>query len=392
MHVCMLAYTLYETDNRVRRYAETLAANGNIVDAIVFRKPGQAKQSVLNGVNVFKIQKRAFKENSQWDYLIRLLIFFIKSFFQLTFRHLKNPYDLIHVHSIPDFEVFAALIPKLFGAKIILDIHDLLPEFYADKFNVSKGSIVFKILVLTEKLSVNFSDHVIIANHIWEERITKRSVNKAKCTTILNYPDPKIFKHANSIRKKDKFILMYPGTLSYHQGLDIAIKAFYDISKEIENAEFHIYGIGPELNNLERLTKELNMKNKVLFKDIVPLEQISLIMTQADLGIVPKRKSSFGNEAFSTKILEFMALGVPVIAADTAIDQYYFDSNIITFFNAEDATDLARAILYLYKNIAVRKLRTEKAYDYVQLNNWDVKKDDYLNIVNNLCNNNWCTN
>src|ERR1019366_7076165 len=106
---------------------------------------------------------------------------------------LTQPYQLVHVHSVPDFLVFAALIPKLCGVPVILDIHDILPEFYSSKFNAPPESLTFKLLLLIERASAGFADHVIIANHLWHERLLSRSVRAAKCTPIRNYPDPQRF-------------------------------------------------------------------------------------------------------------------------------------------------------------------------------------------------------
>ena len=130
-HVCMLAYSFYTFDNRVRRYAETLARRGDDVEVIALRYTGRPAMEVINSVRVFQIQRREKNERRRVSYFLRIVLFFVRSMVFLTRRHLRKPYDLLHVHSIPDFLVFAAWLPKLLGAKIILDIHDLLPEYYA---------------------------------------------------------------------------------------------------------------------------------------------------------------------------------------------------------------------------------------------------------------------
>src|SRR5262245_38971546 len=134
MNVSMVAYTFYESDNRVRRYAESLAQRGDRVDAIVIGRPGQASYEVIHGVHVHRIQNRVIGERGPLSYLVKLLLFFIRSGVFVASRHLADPYHVIHVHSVPDFQVFAALLPRLTGAKIILDIHDIVPELYASKF------------------------------------------------------------------------------------------------------------------------------------------------------------------------------------------------------------------------------------------------------------------
>src|ERR1700742_1283392 len=326
MKISMVAYAFYETDNRVRRYAEALAKRGDYVEAISLRREGLPAFEVLNGVRVYRIQPRQINEKGKFTHVWRLIQFFLRSMAFLTKSHLKEKYDLIHVHSVPDFEVFAALFAKLGGAKVILDIHDIMPEFYVSKFNSPRDSRASKILLPIERLSTRFADHVIAANHIWGDRLVTRSVPDSKCTTFLNYPDSTLFQQKDGLpRNNGKFVMLYPGTLNYHQGLDLAVRAFAQIKDQIPEAEFHIYGAGEQLEYLRSLIGELNLQDRVFLKGIVPLEQVSTVIAGADLGIVPKRSNAFGDEAFSTKTLEFMTVGVPLIVPNTTIDSYYFD-------------------------------------------------------------------
>jgi glycosyltransferase involved in cell wall biosynthesis len=273
------------------------------------------------------------------------------------------------------------------GARIILDIHDIVPELYASKFNVSRESAVFKALTWIEKASSVFADHVIIANHIWEKTLTSRSAEKEKCTTMLNYPDPSIFYRRPRVRKEDTFIIMYPGTINWHQGLDIAVKAFAQIKDETPEAEFHIYGDGPMRAALLNLIDELGLKDRVFLKGTLPLEQIAAAMAEADLAVVPKRNDSFGGDAFSTKILEFMALGVPVVASATRIDRYYFNDSVIRFFEPENAGDLASAMRELVRSREIRERLALNAMSFVADYIWDKKEKDYLSLVGNLVGN-----
>jgi glycosyltransferase involved in cell wall biosynthesis len=384
MKVCMVAYSFYEGDNRVRRYAETLARRGDRVDVVSLRQNGQPARGIVNGVRVFRIQRRVVNEKTKFTYLGRLLLFFMRSTVFLGVQQMKERYDLVHVHSVPDFEVFAAILPKLTGSKIILDIHDLVPEFYRSKFKSSDHSLTFRLLTRVERMSAWFSDHVIAANHIWEKRLRERSVKNSKCTTILNFPDTEIFKTRGRTRSDDKFIILYPGTLNYHQGIDIAIRALALIKDEAPEAEFHIYGAGDQLNSLRALVEELGLEDRVFLKGTKPLHDIASVIENADLGVVPKRKNSFGNEAFSTKILEFMSLGVPVIVPDTAIDSYYFNDSVVKFFQADDERSLADAMLLMIKNPELRKRFIRDASEFVLKYSWDMNKATYLNLVDSL--------
>jgi glycosyltransferase involved in cell wall biosynthesis len=380
----MVAYSFYEADNRVRRYAETLARRGDRVDVVSLRQKGQPARGIINGVHVFRIQRRVVNERSKFSYLGRLLLFFIRSMAFLSVQQMKERYDLVHVHSVPDFEVFAAVVPKLTGSKIILDIHDLVPEFYLSKFSGTERSLTFRLLTTVERISARFSDHVIAANHIWEKRLQNRSVKESKCTTILNFPDTEIFQARGRTRTDNRFVILYPGTLNYHQGIDIAIRALALIKDQVPEAEFHIYGSGEQLNPLKALVKELELEKRVFLMGTKPLHEISSVIENADLGVVPKRSNSFGNEAFSTKILEFMSLGVPVVVPDTAIDSYYFNNSVVKFFRANDEQSLADAILLMIKNPELRQKFTRDASEFVRKYSWDMNKDTYLNLVDSL--------
>lgn len=380
----MVAYTFYEEDNRVRRYAETLARRGDSVDVVALRQAGQSASDLINGVRVFRIQNRSVTEKTKFTYLGKLFLFFMRSMFFLTREQLKNRYDLIHVHSVPDFEVFAAAYPKITGTKIILDIHDIMPEFYASKFKTSHDSLSFKLLVAVERMSTGFSDHVIAANHIWEKRLRDRSVRSSKCTTFLNFPDTKGFQRRGRTRADGKFILLYPGTLNYHQGLDIAIRAFATIKDRVPQAEFHVYGRGEQFAFLQSLIADLGLQDRVFLRPTLPFHEIIWVMENADLGIVPKRGNSFGNEAFSTKILEFMALGVPVIIPETAVDRYYFNDSVAKFFKANNESSLAEAMLLLINNPELRCSLVRNADKFIQKYTWEENKHDYLNLVDSL--------
>ncbi len=384
LKVCMLVYSFYESDNRVIRYAETLAKRGDRVDVIALRRDGQPYTEILNGVRVFRVQSRVKNEKRAFDYLARLTRFFFRSAVVVSKLHLKNRYDLVHVHSVPDFEVFAALLPKCTGAKVILDIHDIVPEFYASKFKGGSNSALFKLLVLIEKMSIAFSDHVIISNHLWRETLVERSVSPEKCTVVLNYPDPDIFYTRRKKSHGNRTILVYPGTLNWHQGLDVAVRAFDLIKNRVPLAELHIYGEGQSREFLAGLIDELGLSGRVFLDAPLPIRDIASVMADADIGIVPKRNDGFGNEAFSTKILEFMTLGVPVVISSTRVDRYYFNDSVVRFFKSGDVEDLAATLEETIKDGNGRKELGKNALAFSRQFNWKTKKDVYLDLVRSL--------
>ena len=174
MNFCSIAYTFYETDPRVRRYAEALVSRGGRVDVIALRRESEKKYGFLKGVRIVRIQRRKLNETGLHSYILRTVLFFIKTTVIVCVKHLIYRYDIIHVHNAPDFLVFTSIIPKLLGAKIILDMHENMPELFCMKFNRRLDTCSAKLLLLLEKLSTRFADHVITAHDLLRERIINR--------------------------------------------------------------------------------------------------------------------------------------------------------------------------------------------------------------------------
>jgi glycosyltransferase involved in cell wall biosynthesis len=385
--VCMLSYSFYEMDNRVRRYAEALVKQGCAVDAIALkREDSQPDYEVIDGVSVFRIQKRQKNETSSLQHMIRLCGFGLRSAKRLRRFRSTRAYALIHVHNPPDFMVFAARVSKRHGAKLILDVHDIVPELYGAKFPSWSTNSIVAALKWIEKLSMRFVDHVIVSNHLWYQTIIDRSASPEETAVFINHVDPAIFYPHPRTREDGGFVISFPGSLSWHQGLDIAIKAFAKIQHELPNPQFHIYGVGQAKESLIALVKDLGLRARVQFRDVVPLQSVPEIMANSDLGVVPKRADSFGNEAYSTKIMEFMAQGVPVIVSRTKIDDYYFNDSVVCFFEPENVDQLAEAILRLSRDKEYGERLIGNARQYADLHSWARKEQEYLDLVDALVN------
>jgi glycosyltransferase involved in cell wall biosynthesis len=385
MRVCMVTYSFYETDSRVMRYAEALTQRGDDVEVFALGKPETPRNEVIYGVKVHRLQGRVFNEKNRFTFLWRVSTFLMRAFVRVSLGDLRKKYDLVHVHSVPDFLVFAALLPRIRGTPVILDIRDILPEFYASKFGASAKSMGFRILCIFEKISASFASHVIIAGTEWQRRLLSRSVGPGQSTVILNVPDRSIFRRSSNSRNASPgCLLIYHGTLNRHQGLDMAVMAFAKIKDLVPEAAFHIYGDGPSKSELLSLIEQHHLEDRVVVYERKPVREIPAILETAQIGIVPKRKDEFGNEAFSTKILEFMAMGIPVIVSDTKVDQNYFDDSLVRFFRGESVEDLADCMLGLIRDPEKRKAMAEHAQRFVASNDWGVAKNVYFGLVDAL--------
>jgi len=385
--VVMLAHNYYEYDNRIRRYAETLVKQGDEVKILSLGTDEQVKAGrweKLNGVDFLCIQSRPRHKETKWKLILRFIMFLYRATLQLNSKNLRNGCDLFHVHNIPDFLVFAGLGYKLRATPIILDIRDKVPEFYECRFGMGKPSVMSRGLRLVEKWSCQFSSHVIIANHIWKKLLLEKTLPPSRLTALVNNVDFAIFSRKPRTRTDDRIILIYPGTLNYHQGLDIAINAMVPLSREFPKIELHIYGVGPTLEALKTQAQNLNLANHVQFFSPIRLEEVSNAIANADIGIVPKRASGFGDQAYSTKIMEFMSQALPAVVSRTTIDMMYFNDSVVSFFEPENSEDLARAVRQVLTNPEYRQQLSENGFEYAQANSWETVKNIYLDLVDRL--------
>ena len=135
---------------------------------------------------------------------------------------------------------------------------------------------------------------------------------------------------------------------------------------------------------LQALVQELGLNDRVFLRESVPAREVADIVANADLGIVAKRADSFGNEAYSTKIMEFMSLGVPVIISRTKIDSFYFNEDVARFFESGNEEALAQAMVELIEKKDVRQKLITNAFSYVAQNNWETKRAEYFKLVDTL--------
>lgn len=383
--VCMLSHSFYDTDGRVMRYAESLTRQGDRVDVLSLRNPQRPNApTLINGVEVTYVQTRFANAKSKLSYFWRLARFLVLSSVRLSWRHCWNRYDLVHVHNIPDFLVFAAWLPRLTGSRVILDIHDVVPELYMNKFGVEGGGSTVRRLKRVERLSCQFAHHVIIANDLWFKKVTQRSVASDRCTTFINNVDRERFRPGAPRPQNERQIMLFPGTLQWHQGLEIAVEGLQLLRDEVPNLDLHIYGQGDSRPHLEEQVSRLGLQNRVFFHDGVSASEIVGVMAGADIGVVPKRSDSFGNEAYSTKIMEFMSVGVPVVASRTKIDDFYFSDRTVAFFEPQNPADFARVVRRVLEDKPYREQLIRDAMAYAEANSWENVQVKYLDLVDRL--------
>jgi glycosyltransferase involved in cell wall biosynthesis len=388
-HICMLAYTNYATDARVRRAAETLASLDSYEVSVLALKEGAEPQSYrLQGVCVEELNISKYRGKSGFKYILSYLNFTIRAFFRLNIILPGNCLDIVHVHNMPNFLVLAAVLPKLFGRKIILDIHDTMVETYLAKFDSGGSRIILKILRLEERLSCALADELICVNHIQCQALTARNIPREKITVVINAPDPRIFQHGKEKPspgdKSNKFKLIYHGTIAKRLGIDLTIKAVSMLASKIPQIEFCIFGNGDDKAEFIECCKHECMNDHVFFRDMVPLEQLAGILEQMDLGVISNRKNIATELMLPVKMLECIAVDIPVVVPRLKAIEHYFSEDMVYYFQPDDVDSLANAILEAFEERAKRREKAANARIFLQEYGWDAHKYDLINLYQKL--------
>lgn len=388
MRVCVLANTVFLTDPRVLRETECIAERCHQVDVLCLRKPNEPRFEIIKNIHIHRILRHS-KPQKSWGILFQLSLFFLISFIWTSWLYWRKRYEVIHVHTIPDFEIFAAVIPKFCGARLVLDMHESMPDLYMRKFSKSNDHWMIRIIRRIEKLSFRFADHVILATPFMRDNLVAGGMEAEKCTAIINLPDLKYFGINGNINlsKNGKFDLIYHGTLSEVHGVDIAIQALKLISQETSlPIRFHIYGSGANKESLQALVQDLNLQDVVFFHQSVPINDLAKILREMDAGIVPKRDGVFAAEAISTKLFELAAMELPAIVSRTRGDSLFFDDSMVLFFEPGNDRQLADCILKLYRNPQLRRSLPNKAKAVTRRLNWQAQKRDLFKVYEDLIN------
>jgi glycosyltransferase involved in cell wall biosynthesis len=288
---------------------------------------------------------------------------------------------------MPDFLVFSGLLPKLFGAKVVLDLHDPVPELMRTIFEVPEQAPVIRLLKWIENWSLWFADSIVTINQQCAEVFISRSCPRKKVTVVMNSPDESIFRfHAPRAKQegKERFVIMYHGTIVERNGLDLAVDAFARIVPSIPQAELRIYGgRNPYLETVLEQVRKLGIDKSVRYLGPKPLENIVEAIEECDLGIIPNKRNIFTELNTPTRIFEYLALGKPVIAPRAPGITDYFNDESIFFFELGNAEDLARQMEYAFRHPEKAKQVTLRGQEVHQEHTWREERSILTHSVAN---------
>jgi glycosyltransferase involved in cell wall biosynthesis len=389
--VAMLVHACYLWDARVRREAEALAEAGFKVDVVSVSEPDQPIShryvELVKGVRVHRLPIKK-KRGGFWRYLFEYAATLILGGVKLTILYFRCPYSVVHIHNMPDLFVLAGIIPKLCGAKMILDVHDPMAEHYQATHHLGPRNWVVLTLRVFEKLSYLIPDEIISVSETMRERLEQRGTNGKKVTILHNVPDWKIFPPKTLVdswkRPKDGLTLLYSGTITEHYRLDIALKALAHASNVVPGLKLKILGSGNRLPRLTELAQQLGVEKQIEFLGRVAIDDVKKVLEGADVGISTHQAGEFGDLYFSTKILEFMSQGLPVISSRTKTIARYIPESAIFFFEPENVDDMVKQIVKIWNEPDTVSKKITNAMLLVQQYSWEKEKVKLLELYQKI--------
>jgi glycosyltransferase involved in cell wall biosynthesis len=390
----MIVHGQYLSDARVRRQAECLAEAGFDIHVVCSRSGvshnsnSEPAYEVVNGVHIHRIPLTK-KRGSKSRYFFEYTFMTIFGIWKLAYLHSQKKFDVVHIHNMPDMLVLSGLIPKWTGSVLVLDIHDPMSELFQENYHLDGSNTFIRFLELQEKFSYALANRLVTVSIPMAENVAKKGgCAPADVSIIHNYPDLNAFP-INEGRNtwpsnKERIVFIYSGTVTEHYKLDIAIKALAVASREIPNISFQILGEGNRLVQVLSLANDLGISDKVELLPTVKIHEVKNIMANADVGISTHQAGVFGDLYFSTKIIEFMTQGLPVISSRTyTIDKYIPDDSIF-YFEPENVEDLAKKIVYVCNNPDVVLEKIKNSRKLIAQYSWQEEKSKYLSFYNEL--------
>jgi glycosyltransferase involved in cell wall biosynthesis len=389
--VGIVVLSAYPFDPRPRRTADALVRQGMIVDYICVTDGKAPRHEKTNGIKVFRVPIN-HQRGGKFGYAYQYSAFILASAAILAARSLRRRYDLIYINNMPDILVLSALLPRIFGAKVILDLHDPMPELMMTIFDKNPGSNSVKLLKFLEKWSAARADQVLVPNAACRRLLAVRSCPEEKVAVIMNSPDESIFpfrpacaRQALNRKSTKPIVAMYHGTLVERNGLNVAVEAFACLRMKLPTAQLHIYGRAtPFLERVMHSVRQRGLQQNVLYFGEKPLEQIVGAIDACDVGVIPNRSNAFTSVNTPTRIFEYLARGKPVIAPRTAGIQDYFDENSLLFFEAGNAGELAQKIEFVASHPGETLTITERGQQVYKAHVWKQEERGLVSLVREL--------
>lgn len=369
--ILVVSHSFLANDPRVRRAVYAMVDAGWTVEGLFLDAP------VSDGrLRTWRVPIRR-RQGGILRYTFEYGVFFLWMFGWVLSRSIRHRPDVVYVNSPPDVFALAASPAKLFGARVILDIHDPMPELLLSKGRTS--GMAWKALVAQERLGMASADSLITVHEPLADLITERVAN-AEFSIVMNVPN--LADWPALVRDPASRMLIYTGTVANRYGLDDVIRAVALASPDVPDLRLRIVGDGEDLETLRQLVIDEDVADRVEFVGRVPYAEIRSHIDGAWLGVNLPKPDGLGELSFSNKVVEWVGIGLPVLATRTSTMERYFSEDTLFYTeggNVEAIADSLRAIHELSNEEVSRRIgASQQALDRIS---WDVQRATLLATI-----------
>jgi glycosyltransferase involved in cell wall biosynthesis len=373
-----------EYEPMVQREAEALAGAGFDVEIICMREPGRPWREVINGVTLIRLPARRHN-GGKARYLADYGSFFALATAAVTARHLRRPYAVVQVKTMPDFLVFAAAVPRLLGSKLVAYMHEPTPELAETLFG---PGWLPRLLATVEQRALRFADHAVTVTDQLKQRYVERGAAAEKITVVLNCADPATMRPgtagAAAAGGTAGFTVVCHGTMQDRYGQDTIVTAAGLLKAEMPDLRVVLTGRGAFARMLADAVAEQDLQDVVRLAGWVSREQLAAILGSADVGVVAQKSSPYSDLVHTNKMVDYWIFGLPVIASRLRAVAAYYGDDVLEFFEPGDPASLAAAIRRLRADPRRRALLAEAGLRAQAEHGWAAQRPVYLGVFTRL--------
>ncbi len=356
--VMLLANNPYPQDSRVSKEAVALVRAGYRVSVVAVRASGQPAHELIDGVRVHRYRVPGEAEGPfgyVFEYGYTTIASFVVSL-RLLFR---GGFDILHLNNPPDTLGAVGLFYKLLGKRIVYDHHDLAPEMYRERFAGRSSALVYRVLLLLEKVCCRVADVVIATNESYKQvEIERDGVEPRRIEVVRNGPlEVLLEQHVPDTSARDgaDAVVGYVGVIGYQDGLDYLLRAVRHLVVDLGRTRVRcvIVGYGDALEDMKRLACELGINGHVVFTGELRGAALYSTLAATDVCAVPDPSNPYNDRSTMVKMMEYMALGKPIVAFDLPEHRVSAEDAAV-YVRPNDERAFAEAIARLFDDPARR--------------------------------------
>lgn len=369
---------------RVAREARVARELGLDVEVLALRQPGEARSESVDGVLVRRLPIRHRRGCGLVRMLAEYLGFTVLATAWLALHPRRR--RIVQVHNPPDFLAIAGLLPKLLGNRMIFDVHDLSPDIFSMRFDGKRGSrLANRLLRLTEKVATCLANQVITVHEPYRRELITRGVKPDKVSVVMNSLDESLLPEPAARVASDSFRVVYHGTITHWYGVETIVEAAAQASLEIPDLRVELYGDGDALPAVRELASRHGLDDRFSSSGAyLPHRDTLAAVSGASVGVVPNLANRLNRFALSSKLFEYVMLGIPVACSRLPTLEEHFGEDELLFFEPGDSADLARALLAIAQDPAGAAQRAERARARCEEYRWQRNAELYAALLDRL--------